>query len=1207
MPEQSEYIPQYYEDVDLADDYNILVPEMAKLADVSPAEDKESEILSTMRTAGSKSRMDADVLIVGAGITGMQAALDVADKGYRVVLVDKSSTIGGNMVKLDKTFPTNDCSICTSAPKMVEVSRHPNITLLTYSELTGLDGGIGDFTAHVYRKSRYVDPDKCTGCDDCSEVCPVEVISPFDEKLARRKAIYIEFPQAVPIVYTIDMENCIGCGYCERVCEPEAIKFLEKSEDIEVKAGSVIIATGFELFEPDEMRKEYGYGKYPNVITAMQFERLLSSFGPTEGKPRKPSDGQEPGSIAWIQCVGSRSKQLGFPYCSRVCCMYATKEASIVKEGYPDMDMSIFYMDLRAYGKDFQQYYEKAEEMGVEYIRSRPSSVYQNEDKSITIRYLDTHTRELKEKTVDLLVLSTAIMPSRDNKRLGEILGIEVDESGFFKSESIVSDPISSSRPGVYMAGCNQGPKDIPDSVAMGSGAAARAMIPVAARDKVTPAEKPAQKDVAGEEPRIGVFICHCGKNIANYVDVEDVTRYASELDNVVYSTHEMFACSEDIQKKIREKVEEENLNRVIIAACSPRTHGPLFQDTLVEAGLNKYLFEMANIRNQCSWVHSHEPEKATDKAKDLVRIAAVKSRMLEPLEERTVGVIPRTLIIGGGLSGLRASITLAEMGIENYIVEKLPELGGNLAKLHTMFPTDVKASDIVDPFIETVRGDDKVTIFTGSKVKSIEGFIGNFKAVVETPEGDKELEFGTVIVATGFKEIDLTGTFGYGDSPKIMTQSQLEDLLKKGEAPKADRIVMINCAGAMNEERPYCCRIGCGVSIKNSKLLKLANPKADISVLYRDIRVFGKDEEEYYADVVEGYGVKIVRYRKDQQPEVTVGEDGAVSVKVKDAIYGDELELDADLLVLTAQTEGTEDVEDLKTLFKISTGPGNFFTEAHAKIRPLDFASDGVYVAGSAHYPKNIADAIAQAEGAASRASIPIMKGELTLDGCTSFVVDANCDGCAYCVDTCPFNAITLIEYMKDGAIKKTIDLNEALCKGCGVCMATCPKEGVYTRGYTYHQIMDMGKSALERTGEAPPDEDFEPRIVAFCCNWCSYAGADLAGVSRYQYPPNVRIVRVMCSGMVHPNFIVEAFMGGADAVVMCGCHPGDCHYLDGNTRAAARAEAIELMLEDFGIEPERFRLEWVSASEGQKFAKVMTEMTDLVKELGPSPYSQG
>ncbi len=1057
MPDQSDdIVPQYYEDVPLEDDYLIQVPEIVMLDDEFVDLETEVKIVSEMGIRTKKRTIEGDVLIVGAGISGMQAALDVADKGYRVVLVDKSSTIGGNMVKLDKTFPTNDCSICTSAPKMVEVSRHPNITLLTYSELAGLDGEAGDFTAHVFRKSKYVDPDKCTGCDDCTEVCPIEVISPFEEKLAKRKAIYIEFPQAVPIVYTIDYENCVGCGACERVCEPNAISFLEKSDDIEVKVGSVIVATGYEVFEPLEMRQEYGYGKYPNVITAMQFERLLSSFGPTEGKAKRPSDGEKPKSIAWIQCVGSRSKQLGFPYCSRVCCMYATKEAAITKEAEPDTDMTIFYMDLRAYGKDFQEYYDNAKELGVRYIRGRPSSVYQNEDKSITIRYMDTHTREVTEKTVDLLVLSTAIMPSKDNKRLAEVLGIEVDESGFLKSESILSDPIQSTRKGVYLAGCNQGAKDIPDSVAMGSGAAAKAMVPIKDREQVVPAEPVPEKDVKGEPPRIGVFICHCGKNIASYVDVASVTDYAVTLPNVVYTTHEMFACSEDIQKKIKEKIEEEGLNRIIVAACSPRTHGPLFEDTMAEAGLNKYLFEMANIRNQCSWVHSHEPEKATQKSKDLIRMSVVKSALLEPLEERESDVIPKTLVIGGGLSGMRAAIALADMNIDTFIIEREKELGGNLKDLHSLFPSEIEASEIVNPLIERIKNDPHITVYTETELLGVDGFIGNFTAKIKAGEEEMELQFGTVIIATGFREINLDGRYGYGTSPKIVTQMDLEKKMKDGTLDKVKNVVMINCAGAMDEERPYCCRIGCGVAIKNAHLLKGLNPNAEITLLYRDIRVFGKDEEEYFANVIENDGVKIVRYLKEEQPDVSVDEDGNVTVTVKDAVYGDELTLTADLVVLTAQTEGGVETEKIKKMLKVPTGSGGFFTEAHAKIRPLDFASDGVYVSGSAHYPKNLADSIAQAEGAASRASIPILQGIVKGEGIISRIDPDKCSGCGLCVEVCPYGALQLDEDLKIAVV------NVTLCKGCGACSGACPSGSARQMGYRDNQILAMLGSAM-------------------------------------------------------------------------------------------------------------------------------------------------
>jgi len=1053
--------------IPLQDDYFYDEPE--EIIEKKSMPELESSVKKVKEIAkkGEKRVIDADVLIVGAGISGMQAALDIGDKGYKVVIIDKTSTIGGAMVKLDKTFPTNDCSICTAAPKMVELSRHPNIELITYADVNSLDGKPGNFKVNIWRKSKYVDPDKCTGCDDCAEVCPVDVLNPFDEKLSTRKAIYIEFPQAVPIVYTIDYENCIGCGSCDRVCEPEAISFLEKSEEIKVNVGSVIVATGFEVFEPTEMRKEYGYGKYDNVITALQFERLLSSFGPTDGKVFRPSDRKKPKSIGWIQCVGSRSEQLGFPYCSRVCCMYATKEASIAKEANPDMDITIYYMDIRAYGKDFQQYYDHARDLGVKYIRGRPSSVYEDPDKSITIKYKDTLTGKIEENTVDLLVLSTAIMPNQDNKRLGKALGIEVDENGFFKQDSLLTNPIQSSRKGILLAGCIQGPKDIPDSVSMASGAAAKAVAPIKDREKHIGKEFPPERDVSNEKPQIGVFVCHCGKNIAGYLDVEKVTEETKKLPNVELAEHMMFACSEDSCKKIKEAVQEKGLNRIIVAACSPRTHGGLFQDTLMEVGLNKYLFEMANIRNHCSWVHSDNWDAATKKAIDLVRASVAKARHLESLPEEEFSIYPATLIIGGGVSGMKAALALADMGIKSIILEKESDLGGRLKHLHSMFPSDTKAKDIIDPMVKDVTKNKLITVMTDSELDELDGYIGNYKGKVKQKGKKKEIEFGTIIVATGFKEIDLDGEYQYGRNKNILSQTELETKLKNNDLKESENVVIVNCAGAMDEKRPYCCRVGCGVSIKNAKSIAQKYPKSKIYLLYRDMRVFGKDEEEYYANVLKDYHVTTIRYPGDKKPEVTLNKenpkDGPVTVKVYDDILNEEMTLPADLLVLTVNTEGGAETEKLKNMLKVPVDAAGFFIETHAKIKPLDFSTSGIYMCGAAHYPKNLVDSIAQAEGAASRAAIPIAQERMKGEGIVSEVIEDKCRGCGTCELACAYSAIELVPHSRDPG-RLVAKVNRALCKGCGSCAAACLNSAIEQKGYDSKHINVMIAALLER-----------------------------------------------------------------------------------------------------------------------------------------------
>lgn len=996
-----------------------------------------------------------DVLVIGGGIAGVQASLDIADKGFKVVLVDKESSIGGKMVKLDKTFPTNDCSICISAPKMVEVSRHKNIDLLTYSEVKQVEGGPGSFGVKIWKKTKYVDPQKCTACGDCEEACPVDVINQFDESLSTRKAIYIEFPQAVPLTYTIDQDTCIGCGSCDRVCEPGAISFLEKSEVIDLEVGAIIVATGYELLEPT-IRGEYGYGVYPNVITSLQYERLLSSSGPTGGKILKPSDGKAPEKIAWIQCVGSRCEEQGFPYCSRVCCMYATKEAMLTKEEDPSKEISIFYMDLRAYGKDFQQYYNHAKELGINYIRARPAKIYETPEKKLKIKYEDTEVGKLCEFEADMVVLSSAIIPAAGNKKLASVLDIQVDEYGFFKQKDVLLEPTLSSRDGIYLAGCAQGPKDIPDSVAQASGAAALALKQLKQRKRKIQKEKRSREEKVPQEPRIGVFVCHCGRNIGGYLDINRITQFAKSLPDVVWAENLMFACSEDAQKKIKEAIKEKNLNRLVVAACSPRTHAPLFQDTMEEAGLNRYLFEMANIRNQCSWVHSEEKENATSKAETLIKMACAKASLLVPLEESMIKVRPKAMIIGGGPAGMKAALTLADAGIEVTLVERSDQLGGKLRELYRLFPGDHDAYPPLKKLLNRIEENKLIDTCLSCKVKNIDGYIGNW--AVSLSNG-KRIKVSTIILATGFREIEPPSNFlhgSYDSSNKILTSLELERKFKdekfRNSFSNIKDAIFINCVGSMTPERPWCCRIGCGNSIKNAKLVKELNPKANVWVLYKDMRTFGKQEEEYYRDT-QSRGVVYIRYSRD--PEISLDKD-RVRVKVYDEIMGEEIELGGDMVVLQCQLVGDESVEELKRMLKVAADEGGFYQEAHVKLRPLDFPTDGIYVCGSAHYPKNLSDTISQAEGAASRAAIPMMLGSATGEGIVAEVNEDLCSGCRICIPVCPYSAIEFDE------ANKVARVNRVLCKGCGACSAACPSGAMQQLGYTDEQLSKMIKAAF-------------------------------------------------------------------------------------------------------------------------------------------------
>jgi len=1015
---------------------------------------------------------DTSVLVIGAGITGIQSSLDLADKGFKVYLVEKSPSIGGSMAKLDKTFPTNDCSMCILAPKMVETSRHPNIELLTYSEVVGLEGTAGNFKAKILKKPRYVSEEKCTGCGNCIEKCPTKKLNipnEFDHGMGSRKAIYIPFEQASPLCATIDTENCLHfktgkCGICQKVCLAEAIDFEQEEETVEIEVGAVIVATGSDVLVPT-MRTEYGYGTYKNVLTAIEYERMMSASGPTRGRIIRPSDGEKPKKIAWIQCVGSRSDRLGNPYCSRVCCMYATKEAFVTKEHDSDIEPYIFYMDMRAYGKEFEEYYHKAESTGVNYIRSRPAHVTEMENGDLLIRYEDTYTGEIKEEIFDLLVLSSAIVPAKSNSVLSSNLGVELDENGFFKEKNVVSNPMESSRPGVFLAGSSQSPKDIPDSVAQGSAAAAMAMdildVPV-----IKPVVQAPEKEISpDEEPRIGVFVCKCGKNIAGYLDVEKLSEYAREQPNVIHSEILMFACSQDAQVRIKQAVEKYNLNRVVVGACTPRTHEALFQETIREVGLNKYLFDMANIRNQCSWVHSKDPEVALEKAKDLVNMSIAKARLLEPLTQGQIDIEDKALVIGGGIAGMSAALVLSEAGIKVYLLEKRDKLGGMLNELTTLYPYDNNAQDLVDDLAKRIKKEKNINVMLNTELEDISGYIGNFE--VEVKEHDplyktfeEPIKVGTVIIATGSELIDPTGIYAYGESDKIITQATLEKMLKEGTFPKdAKEVIFISCAGSREDTgRTFCCRVGCGTMLKNAKALKKLDSDINLFVLFRDMRSFGKTEEEYYVDVQQNHGVNFLRFEKDQKPVVKV-DDGVVTLTVHDMLLDEDLEFKPDLVVLTTPTEGQ--AGDVAQMLKVPIMKvGNFFLEAHAKIKPLDFATDGIYVCGSAHFPKSVADAITQAVGAASRAAVPLFQKTVKGEAIVSDVDQEKCIGCGICESVCPYGAMVI----EDGKSQS----NKALCKGCGTCASACPNFAITMPNFTDDQLIEQIKAAICKPGGA-------------------------------------------------------------------------------------------------------------------------------------------
>ncbi len=1000
------------------------------------------------------------VMVVGGGISGMQSALDLADSGYRVYLVEKQPSIGGVMAQLDKTFPTNDCAMCIMAPKLVATGRHHNIELITNAEIAKLDGEAGNFSVIVKQHAFRVDPKKCTGCGSCAQKCPIEASNEFDENTKVRKAIYVRYPQAVPLVYSIDPDKCIGCGICAEECKAKAVEYDQKEKVLEIKVGSVIVSPGFDEFNA-RLKTEYGYGVYKNVVTSIEFERMLSATGPYMGTVLRPSDGDIPEKVAFIQCVGSRDEHCGNEYCSSVCCMYSIKEAVIAKEHGGDIKPSIFFMDMRAFGKEFDEYYNRAQnEYGIKFVRSRIAAVSEDSrTKNLKLKYVENG--EPKEEEFNLVVLAVGLRPPADAENLSKIMEFKLNDDGF--AQTSVFAPVETTRPGVFVSGAFSSPKDIPMTVAEASGAAAKAGTEIAgARNTlVTKKEYPPETSVEGQEPRIGVFVCHCGINIGGVVKVPEVMEYAKTLPNVAYAEQNLYTCSQDTQEKIKEKVKELKLNRVVVASCTPRTHEPLFQNTIKEAGLNAYLFEMANIRDQCSWIHMHEPKAATKKAKDLVRMAVAKARLLEPLQNLTMNVNQQALVVGGGVSGMVAALELAKQGFKVHLVEREKELGGNAKKLHYL-PSGDDPAAYVRELDKKVTSSPNITVYLGSKVKSLDGYVGNFKTKLTTGE---EIEHGIVIVAIGGEEHKPEGEYLYGKNKKVMTLLELKDKLAKGEA-KGKEYVFIQCVGSREDKNPNCSRVCCTGTMTAAMKIKERDPNAKVFVLYRDIRTYGF-REKYYKEAG-SKGVIFVRFDDKVKPRVE-DKAGKLEVSVTDEDTGKEIVLKPDHLVLAAGTRPQEDAGELAPMCKVPQTKEGFFLEAHMKLRPVDFATEGIYLAGLAHGPKFVDESIAQALAAVSRATTVLSKTTLEAEGIVASVDETFCDGCGICVPICEYKAMEIVPDKKNKD-KKLVEINVGLCKGCGACVGACPSGALTQKGYRDEQIYAMIDAAL--VGENPKQE---------------------------------------------------------------------------------------------------------------------------------------
>ena len=937
---------------------------------------------------------------------------------------------------------------------------------MTYTDVESVEGEPGDFRATLVKKPRYVNLDKCTGCGTCVEYCPAKFPDPFNQDISANKAIHIYFAQAIPLVTYID-ESCLylkekKCLICETVCENKAIDFNQKPEKMEINVGAVILSTGLEPFDAS-LRHDYGYGLMPNVVTSMDFERLLSSTGPYEGEILRASDKKHPHKIAWIQCVGSRQVNPpgGNSYCSAVCCTYTQKQVILTKEHDADAECTIFHNDIRSYGKDFERYYQRTENLpGIRFIRSYVSIGREiPETKNVTIRYSTTDDG-VKEEEFDMVVLSVGLNPPALAATMQKKFGTDMEDHGFCRVSP--TNPMETSKPGIFVSGAFKGPGDIPESVFTASAAASQCgeLLDYRRGDLARERVYPPEQDVSQEEPRIGVFVCRCGANIGRIVDVPSAVDYALTLPNVVYAQEQMFSCATNSAKEITDKIKEKGLNRVILAACSPRTLEPLFRDTLREAGINQYYLDMANIREHCSWVHAREQEAATAKAKDIIRMSVARAAYLRPLQEMSLDVNKTALIVGGGIAGMTTALSIANQGHEVYLLEKEKELGGMARRLYyTLEGMDVQM--YLHDLIKKVYKHPLIHVYHEAVITEATGYIGNFTTKVKSLGRVAQIKHGVAIIAIGADEYKPV-EYLYGQDERVMTQLELEEKIVNVDEKllNAESLVMIQCVGSREEGRNYCSRVCCSQAVKNALKLKEMKPEMQIYILFRDMRTYGFSED-YYREAA-NRDVKFIRYEPDDKPVVeTAVEEGRpiLRVTVTDPVLGQKVAIDADAVALAAAVIPAKDSRNIAGFFKVTTGLDGFFTEAHVKLRPVEFSTDGVYLCGTAHYPKHVTETISQAYGAAGRVLIPLSHDTIAASGAVCRVEEEKCVTCGACISICSYGAIDF----NDTPIGKKARVNPVLCKGCGVCNTVCPTEAIQLQHFTDQEIISQVDAALE------------------------------------------------------------------------------------------------------------------------------------------------
>jgi len=999
------------------------------------------------------------ILIVGGGIGGMRSAMDLAEAGKNVVLIDPAPAIGGLLTQLDRTFPTNNCDLCTLSPHLSEAARLQHIDLKTLTRVEAVSGENGNFTVTLVQMPRYIDVEKCTACGDCLKAFP-DVVR-FSPGLDHRAPTCMRYPQTTPSAFSIDMQQCRDVQKLVDICRAGAIVPEETETRFDINVASIILAPGASVFDPRHL-DNFGYAAHPDVVTSLEYERIMSASGPTQGQLLRPSDGRKPEKIAWIHCVGSRGIQKGAAsYCSSACCMFSLKEAIVTKERFQDsIETTLFYMDMRTFGKDYERYRERAEaEFGVNLVRCRPHSIVRDSASgSLGISYTPENGGPQVTDHFDMVVLATGFQVSDDVQELGRKMGIKLNAHHF--ADTRYFNPVETSKPGIFVCGVFESPKDIPETLIQASAAACLAARGVDERrpeTEIPETDVPPERDISREAPRIGVFICDCGVNIGGVFNIQKLAQAAAQLPDVIVAWDVGHGCSRESMRQIKAAIQENALNRVVIGGCSPRTHEAKFQALLKEAGINPYLLEIANIRDQAAWVHADHPARAAQKAARLIEMAVSAVRKAVPLVPHQLPINQSVLVVGGGVAGMTAALNMAEDGFRVYLVERESSLGGlamNIRK--TLDGRDVGA--YVKELIQKTVNHANLEIITNAIIVDHTGMPGMFKTGLQiAPQMYyRQIDHGVTIMASGALA-NRPQNYLLDKHPAVMTQLDMDNLIEADPQKVAalENVAMIQCVGSRCEDNPNCSRVCCQAAVKNALRILDINPDLRVFVLYRDMRTYGFSED-YYLEARKR-GVVFIRYEKDQPPQVKENGD-RVDVTFADPILGRNLSVTADCLCLsTGFKADDESTEELAMIFRLQRTDDGYFLEDHVKLRPLDLTVPGFFVAGTAHAPKNIRESIADAQAAASRAKTMLARKVIDLGAAAARVDRDRCAACLVCVRACPFD----VPFINAEGYS---EIDPAKCHGCGICAAECPAKAIQLMRFEDDRILAKLEGLMER-----------------------------------------------------------------------------------------------------------------------------------------------